>query len=544
MLRQWLSQILLGAINIEQSKLLNTAHLSLLLGGGLYKDLRNQRLLLGEIATKEVTRTILQTNAQQVGIQDQSDFYLDPHTKHYTGEKNVLKGWCSGIGRVDKVMHSDFIHSVQGHPVYFETTDNFLDLRERTFDLLDRFRVELEIASDKVLTTIIDRGIFGAEIFSQFAEHPQRHLITWEKDYHRDGWDQSRPADGEFIYERPRNNSQDLFAYHFSYQDHLWKKDPRLKRIIVRATNPKGKTVEVAILCDDIERASNEIILLIFRRWVQENDFKYLNKHFGIDQITSYQAVSYKDLADKLADKQMHNTAHRSLTKHRQEETNHLKNHLWKIERAERRESKRQADIGILEQQLEKAKEKTEKTALRKQLGSQRGQQKRAKSNVEKWKQGIEKHHEKLEQISKQLKETDAEQSRIEYQIEREAVKMKGSKKRLMDALKVLARNLFYIMLDPFKGDYDNYRDDHVIFRNLTTSGGTIEADEDQVKCQLVLEPDYQPQIRQHLEKYLTKWNAQNPKFPDGSDRALTLHLITAEGIRIAPPDPADPRNH
>ena len=500
--------------------------------------------MLGEIATEEVTRTVLRTNARQVGIQDQSDFYLDPHTKHYTGEKNVLKGWCSGIGRVDKVMHSDFIHSVQGHPVYFETTDNFLDLRERTFDLLDRFRAELEIAPDKVLTTVIDRGIFGAEIFSQFAEHPQRHLITWEKDYHRDGWDQSRPADGEFIYERPRNNSQDLFAYHLSYQNHLWKKDPRLKRIIVRATNPKGKTIEVAILCDDIERVSNEIILLIFRRWVQENDFKYLNKHFGIDQITSYQAVSYEELAEELADKQMLSIAHRSLTKHRQEETSRLKNLLWKVERAQRRESKRQADIDSLEQQLEKANEKTEKIALRKQLGSQRGQQKRAESNVKKWKQAIEKHHEKIEQISQQLEETSAEQSRIEHQIEREAVKMQGSKKRLMDALKVLARNLFYIMLGPFKEDYDNYRDDHVIFRSLTTSGGTIEADEGQVKCQLVLEPDYPPQIRRHLESYIKEWNAKAPEFPDGSRRALTLKLITAAGIRIAPSNPADSRSH
>jgi hypothetical protein len=91
---------------------------------------------------------------------------------------------------------------------------------------------------------------------------------------------------------------------------------------------------------------------------------------------------------------------------------------------------------------------------------------------------------------------------------------MKGSKKRLMDALKVLARNLFYIMLDPFKEDYDNYRDDHVIFRILTTSCEIIEADENQVKCQLVLEPDYPPQIRRHLEKYLADWNAQGPRDP------------------------------
>ena len=343
---------------------------------------------------------MLRNNARHVGIHDQSNFYLDPNTKHYTGEKNVLKGWCSEIGRVDKVMHSDFIHSVEGHPVYFETTDNFLDLRERTFDLLDRFRKELEIGPDKVIPIVSDRGIFGAEIFAQFAEHPQRHLITWEKDYHRNGWDESRPADGEFICQRPRDHIKDLFAYRFSYQDHTWEKDTRLKRIIVRATNPKGKTIEVAILCDDIKRASKEIILLIFRRWVQENDFKHLNKHFGIDQITSYQAVSYEDLAAELADKQMLSTAHRALTKQRQEEISQLKNLLWKRERAQQRESKRQEDIAILEQQLERNKKEKAKKALRKQLGSQRGQQKRAESNLKRWKQDIEKHHEKIEQIS------------------------------------------------------------------------------------------------------------------------------------------------
>ena len=108
-------------------------------------------------------------------------------------------------------------------------------------------------------------------------------------------------------------------------------------------------------------------------------------------------------------------------------------------------------------------------------------------------------------QISQQIEETSAEQSRLDYQIERQAVKMQGCKKRLMDALKVLARNLFYIMLGPFKEDYDNYRDDHVIFRSLTISGGLIEADETQVECQLVLEPDYPPHIQRHLEKYLNQ---------------------------------------
>lgn len=64
----------------------------------------------------------------------------------------------------------------------------------------------------------------------------------------------------------------------------------------MRATNPSGRTVEVAILTNDHTRAAclpcrhrqaAELVRLIFGRWVQENDFKYLDQHFGINQITS-----------------------------------------------------------------------------------------------------------------------------------------------------------------------------------------------------------------------------------------------------------------
>jgi hypothetical protein len=293
-------------------------------------------------------------------------------------------------------MHSDFIHSTDGHPLYFETTDNFLDLRERTFSLLDNFRKELEIDGTKALCIVIDRGIFGADIFERFAQAPHLHLITWEKDYHRDGWDDKQPAKATFIYQRPRNHSKDIFTYHFTYQEHPWPKDPQIKRLIVCATNPRGKSIEVAILTDALDRDGQEIILLMFRRWVQENDFKYLNKHFGIDQITSYQAISYKDLAEEIADKTMHSRAHRALTKQRQEETSKQKNLLWKRERAQRRESQREETISELEKALVISANDTEKAALRKQLGTQRGQQKRAEKNLEKWEQAIEQQHAKL----------------------------------------------------------------------------------------------------------------------------------------------------
>ena len=60
-----------------------------------------------------------------------------------------------------------------------------------------------------------------------------------------------------------------------------------MRQLVVRATNPQGGTVQVAILTDDRQRAAAQILYLMFNRWTQENDFKYLDEHCGINQITS-----------------------------------------------------------------------------------------------------------------------------------------------------------------------------------------------------------------------------------------------------------------
>jgi hypothetical protein len=69
-----------------------------------------QRELLGTLATPQTVAAVLRWNFQQLGepVMRSNDFYLDPHTKHYTGMQRVLKGWCASIRWADKVMHGDF----------------------------------------------------------------------------------------------------------------------------------------------------------------------------------------------------------------------------------------------------------------------------------------------------------------------------------------------------------------------------------------------------------------------------------------------------
>ncbi len=284
--KQWLASLLLGALNIEQTKFLNWPDLSRLLGT-VVRFPFPQRQGLERVATQANIEALARFNAQQVGADAQSQFYFDPHTKHYTGEQNVLEGWCPAIRWADKAMHSDFIHTVLGEPIYFETTDHFADLRQRFFEVVKHFRQALKWPEERVLTFIVDRGIFGKEVFEKVLADPALHLITWEKGYERQNWPPPEGVSGSIVIERARNRAEDIRSYHLAYWDRTWPKDERLRQIVVQATNPQGRVIQVSILTDDKKAAAARIVRLMFNRWLQENDFKYLDKHFGINQITS-----------------------------------------------------------------------------------------------------------------------------------------------------------------------------------------------------------------------------------------------------------------
>ena len=100
-----------------------------------------------------------------------------------------------------------------------------------------------------------------------------------------------------------RHHAQGVRLYQFSYHDGKWAAHPALRQIVVRATHSAGATAQLAILTDDLTRPAEEIVRLIFHRWVQENDFKYLNQHFGIDQLTRYRSLPYATLRAGLTDR-------------------------------------------------------------------------------------------------------------------------------------------------------------------------------------------------------------------------------------------------
>lgn len=548
-LAQWLASILLGVHNIEQTKLLNWSDLGMLLGTAV-RFPALQRELLQALATPQTVAALLRWNYQQLGeaVLRDNDFYLDPHTKHYTGMQRVLKGWCASLRWADKVMHGDFVHTAQGHPIYFEWVDNYADLRVRFRPLIERLRATLGLdtqdpqGSPRTLTFVVDRGIYSNDLFSQVAADAGLHLITWQKGYTPGPWDETRVTT-RFAIERPRNNSHDLRLYQFSIIEQPWEQNPALRQLIVRATNAKGKVAQLAVLTDDRKRPGKEVVWLIFNRWIQENDFKYIDKHMGMKQITSYRSVDYGALRDTLVDRQVPNALYVQKEKESRKLIRQKARLLLAQDTASRKELSLQQQISTLEAGLEPTAQTTPAPAdpgTSRRLKALRQASRRSVRYTQARRERLDQLQLDIEQIEAQKTALDKEVSRKNQLIEQQMVRMDTTNKTLMDAIKICARNLFYQALAPFKKLYDNNRDDHTWFRELTRCDGALRLSDKGMEVHLVPHMHLAPKMRRIFGEVLRSINASAPALPDGSGRRVLLRLSEKRQIKVQITDDAE----
>lgn len=308
--------------------------------------------------------------------------------------------------------------------------------------------------------------------------------------------------------------------------DRLWPKDPRLRQIVVRATNPHGRTIEVAVLTDDLSRPVVEILRLMFNRWIQENDFKYLDKHFGINQITSYRAIPYEQLRQHVHDREVRSGQSKALSQQREQRRARQGRLLLVQEQCDHKASRRQERM----QRLEKLSD----PASAQELARLRQAQARYQSCRQERRQQIQTLSEELAALEPQLEQARQKVSRLESLIAQNMVRLEPSQKRLMDLLRILARNAFYAALAPFKKAYDNYRDDHDYFRHLTQASGVLEVQPAQIVVHLLPRVNYSPQLRRVIGSVLEQLNQQRPLLPDGSGRPLKFRLGRRSELKLS----------
>jgi len=468
--RQWLMSVLLGAANIEQSMRLDFASLAQLAEMDFLTSPRHQRSALKAGSTEYNRILLFRRNAAFVDADHQRYFYYDPHSAPYTGMRRVLKGWCGSAGKITRVTYEDFIHDSSGNPVFFKSFDNYYDLRDR-FDVTVAEFAQTLTDPLRLPAFVIDRGIYGMEVLSRI-NHNGNILITWEKGYARNGWDTGLPV-CNFRITRYRNNFQDTICCDFNCVRYPFDKIPGYDRIIVRASGAGKEDIEVSVLTNGRTLSTEETVTAIFSRWIQENDFLYGIRHFGINQITSYDFEDYGSLKESLIEKTVLSDEYLS----QKLQLNSLNKSLQKLllgkERADDKGSP------VKDNDLQRIKDLKEE---------------------------IKAAGQSIKLIEKKCRK----EARL---IKNGAQKLNTEPKQYMDIVKITARNIFFKLFGNFRPLYNNFRNDHVLLRELTRAPGFVTIGKEKITVELFPAITVQPKARQAFQLFLEQAGGNNTTF-------------------------------
>jgi len=93
------------------------------------------------------------------------------------------------------------------------------------------------------------------------------------------------------------------------------------------------------------------------------------------------------------------------------------------------------------------------------------------------WDAKIQSCKHAIECIDKELSQLITEESRLQGLITEGYMSLNTSRKAILDMCRIIARNIFYNRVNEFRPIYNNYRDDHAIFRTMTEAPGAIHID-------------------------------------------------------------------
>jgi len=476
LLRQLVAGVLLGAANLERTKLLDASCLSFLLGPLRWTSPPALRKQLHRLAAEPGLReALLGFNARMTGHEKPEYVYFDPHTKAYTGEHPVLYGWVASKKRVDKAIHGDWFHGPDGFPLWHCLQDNYEDLRARFLPACRDMRREVGISEDHPLCVVVDRGIYGLDALNMIGEEPGLSVLSWDPASAEGEAPSAETGVESFDLVRHRNDSEDRIRTRIEAWESPHCRVPGARRIVFRtvaedSTPPKSAAV---LEVGGGGLGPREVVERMTGRWVQENDFKYQIEHFGLHELTSYTVVSYEEIAESLADREVPNALRNALM----EQTRELKKELGKLlvgVRMDRRKLEREmARLEAFNQALQQAETTGEHVKLHRSATACVNAFERIHTRVRAKQDQADGVDKTLAALQKQIRKLPESVSRLQTLIEKGNVRHRLEAKRFFDTLKLIARNMFCLRLREFRRHYDNLRDDHVILRALTHAAGT-----------------------------------------------------------------------
>jgi hypothetical protein len=267
---------LLHRTTVESAKHLRRAEFGAITGAGrapAVKTLRRKLSCLVQQQKSSELGTALARRWVDSGVISTAYLYVDGHMKAYSGKRHLQEVWNSQRRMPLPAVHSYFVGDIEGRPLLFLTEELSSNLAKAMPGIVSAIR---EVIGDRSFTVIFDRGGYDGKLFSWLTRQ-NIDFITYQRGEVNLPVDRFRRSETRFEGRRVRfTTAEDEFS--------VGRTGP-WRRIVVR-TKDGHQTPILTNVSHSVRTA--RICCLMFARWRQENFFKYMGDHHGLDTLVSY----------------------------------------------------------------------------------------------------------------------------------------------------------------------------------------------------------------------------------------------------------------
>ena len=460
----------LGKTTVETAKHLRRAEFGAMTGTGRAPCTKTLRRKLAELVTQSKAAelgTRLARRWLDGGLVDAAYLYVDGHMKVYSGKRKLQEVWNSQRRMPLPGIHTYFVGDRSGRPLLFLSEELSTNLAKAMPRIVEAIR---QVLGDRRFCVIFDRGGFDSELF-RWLTAEGIDFITYQRG-------DPKLATDKFSRRQTRIDGRRV-RFQVATDTVKVKGSGPWRRVVVR-TKSGHQTPIVTNLADSVSPA--RIAALMFARWRQENFFKYMGAHRGIDDITSYAVEAAP------ADALIPNPARKALDR--------------RIAEARKRLAAAKAALGDAVLGEPKVGGRSAH-GLKVAQGGKVGELRRLEAEID--------------DLRAERKALPAKVPVSESGTGREVTRREA--KAIVDRIKISAYNAEDWLLDRLVMHYRNGHDVRDLLRSFTELSGTIDTTASGVV--VLLDPPDTPLHRQALQGLVGDLNSAGATFP-GTDLPVT----------------------
>ena len=289
-----LTLFLLALLRIKRPENLKEhapAALGQLLGLDRIAEVKTLRRKLTVLAERGQGRELMSELARLRLAQDEDRLaflYLDGHVREYSGKEPLTKAKKAQRAVATCAATDTWLHDADGAPLLVVTSEMNAGLTQVLEAIVTN--AKSLVAAGRRLTVLFDRGGWSLKLFARLHALGV-DIITYRKGKHkqvpRGRFTEHRVTEGGqektyWLYDQPRVRVGRLRPHRRRGgvgPEYLW-----LRQVTVLRDDGR----QTVIVTNRSDLSAVQVVVAMFRRWRQENYFKYMDAEFALDALVEY----------------------------------------------------------------------------------------------------------------------------------------------------------------------------------------------------------------------------------------------------------------